>query len=60
MLFLCSSDHETEQMSQKEKKEYVFTNKKDAVEAFKALLREKVAFKARTVIQRFLSTFAVD
>jgi len=30
-------------MSQKEKKEYVFTNKKDAIEAFKALLREKVS-----------------
>lgn len=45
MLFCCcSSDHEVEPTTQKDKKEYVFTNKKDAIEAFKTLLREKVGY----------------
>ena len=37
------SDSDSDSGSPQGKKEYVFTNKKDAVEAFKNLLRDKVS-----------------
>ena len=39
----CCSDSEPE-TEPTAKKEYVFTNKKDAIEAFKNLLRDKVKY----------------
>lgn len=41
------SDSDSDSGTLQSKKEYVFTNKKDAVEAFKNLLRDKVSIICR-------------
>jgi len=40
---MSHSDSDSDSGPQQSKKEYVFTNKKDAVDAFKNLLRDKVS-----------------
>ena len=42
IVFSCFSDCEDDSNKQASKKAVVFANKKDAIDAFKALLRDKV------------------
>ena len=43
--FFFTSSTEDDDDDKNEKKEYIFKNKKEAIEAFKTLLRERVSFK---------------
>lgn len=43
IIMICLSD-ESEEEAPPPKKEYIFKNKKEAIEAFKALLKERYLF----------------